>query len=181
MPATTAKKPKGRAKPAPASDLDDDAPEEVRASDADVQRLRELHDTAPVAARKRRKPSKQERAAVDRDAALDASVLEALEDADFEQEEEEEEQQQEEEEQDSRGKKRAFKIDKMARRSKKIGHITVTTLGKGDILEAFIEANTKTRAKSVSELVGSAAPRTRFGVWAAQKKGEPAKGFGAKR
>lgn len=168
-------------------DDDDEAPEEMRASDLDIQKLRELHDSlaAPSAARRRRKVAKTERGPVDRDAALDASVLDALDDDDFAQEEHDENAEEEHDEGAAPGKKRGLKIDKNARNSKKIGHITVTTLGKGDLLDAFIGPganNGKSRPKSVAELVGSGVQRTRFGVFAAQKSRGPAKGlFGGQK
>ena len=158
-----------------------EAPEEISAQSADIQRLRELHE-AMVAPRKRNKRERpQRRAAADRvdgNVALDASVLEGLEDEDLVgNQQEEEEADEEEEEEEINSKRIRLKIDKTARNSKKIGHITVTTLSsKEDAVSSFIGSH-KAGVKSVVQLVGSTVPRVRTANFAAQKRGEPSKVF----
>jgi hypothetical protein len=164
-----------------AVDDDDGAPEEISAQSADIQRLRELHE-AMVAPRKRSKRERPQRRTVadrvDGNVALDASVLEGLEDEDLvgnQQDKEEEDEEEDEEEISS--KRIRLKIDKTARNSKKIGHITVTTLSsKDDAVSSFIGSH-KTGVKSVVQLVGSTVPRVRTANFAAQKRGEPSKQF----
>ena len=174
-------KKEGKAEAQEGDNDNEEAPEEISAQSADIQRLRELHE-AMVAPRKRNKREKpQRRAAADRvdgNVALDASVLEGLEDEDLvgnQQEEEEEDEEEEEEEINS--KRIRLKIDKTARNSKKIGHITVTTLSsKEDAVSSFIGSH-KAGVKSVVQLVGSTVPRVRTANFAAQKRGEPSKIF----
>jgi hypothetical protein len=162
-------------------DDNDEAPEEISAQSADIQRLRELHE-ALVAPRKRNKRERpQRRAAADRvdgDVALDASVLEGLEDEDLVgNQQDEDEEDEEEEEEEIKSKRIRLKIDKTARNSKKIGHITVTTLSsKEDAVSSFIGSH-KAGVKSVVQLVGSTVPRVRTANFAAQKRGEPSKIF----
>ena len=161
-----------------AVDDEDGAPEEISAQSADIQRLRELHE-AMVAPRKRNKRERPQRRTVadrvDGNVALDASVLEGLEDEDLVGNQQDEEEEDEEEEISS--KRIRLKIDKTARNSKKIGHITVTTLSsKDDAVSSFIGSH-KTGVKSVVQLVGSTVPRVRTANFAAQKRGEPSKQF----
>ena len=147
----------------------------MRASDEGIQQLRALHEALSGASgRKRRKP-RTERVVVDRDAALDSSVLDALDEGDFEPEEQEDEEDQEDSAE--KKKKTKLKIDKMANNSKKIGHISVTTLAQGDLVGAFITNSGRAGPKRVVDLVASSAPRTRYGVFVSQKSKGPAKGF----
>lgn len=155
-------------------DNDYDAPEEIGANTVEIQRLRELHEAmiAPSSRKRSKKKPRAEKEKVDENAALDVSLLDGLDDEDFVDGASEEE----EEEEPSSIQRKRLKIDKTAKKSKQIGNITVSTLDQDDALSAFINTG-KASKKSTLELIGSTAQRTRFGVFASQKVGGPAKVF----
>jgi hypothetical protein len=133
-------------------EVDDDAPEVVSSNDAEIQRLRSLHEKlGPSSSKKGKKTKRKDTAAdttksnkVNADEGLDISVLEnvdkdiqVMSEAPYDDEEEEEEldESEEESEGDLEQSKR-FKID-TTRRSQRVKDAEVVTLDNRDPLGSF--------------------------------------------
>lgn len=161
---------------------DDGAPEEVSSSSVQIQELRQLHE-AMVAPAKAKRAKKAGKVRVDADKELSSDLLAGLAEEDFELNagggggEEDEEGEEDEKEEGGGGRGKGRKIDKMRSESKKFGHVSVGTLEADDAVDAFIKSAKGGGTRSTLELVASTQARTRFGVFAAQKKRGPAKVF----
>ncbi len=154
-------------------DDDDDAPEVVKSGADEIKRLRELHEQMmlPTAKKMKKRRRVDEAAAVgDNDEELDASILAAVgeadaNDADLTDEEED-------------GPARE-KINKEARKSRRIGHIEVSVLGtKESIIEAFGMPRSAQEFAAARE---GSQPRTKFGSFRSQKKLAPSKAFSSRK
>lgn len=150
-------------------DEDDDAPEVVQSGADDIKRLRKLHEQMMLpTAKKAKKRRRAEEAVGDNDEELDASILAAVDEADVNDMTDEEE-----------DKLVKEKINKEARKSRKIGHIEVAVLGqKESIIGAF------GMPKSAQEFAATREgrqPRTKFGSFRSQKKLAPSKSFSSRK
>ena len=167
-------------------DDDNDAPEEIQNANVKMQELRQLHEAMLASVSKKRAKKNTEKVKLDANKELSSDMLEGLADEDLElndvgrdEDEEDEEEEEEEETADKEDKwKSETKIDITARSSsKKFGHVSVSALDKDNAVDAFIKSSKGGGAKRTLELVASTQARTRFGIFAAQKKKEPAMVF----
>ena len=158
-----------------ADDDDDEAPEVVLSSADEIKRLRQLHEEMmlPVAkkAKKLRKTNAVSSSSVQPNSneELDASILEALDDADGMDETDEEDDQQ----------PRKEKINKEARKSRRIGNIEVSILTKKDnIIAAFDVPKTALEFTATRDTRHT---RTKFASFRSQRKLSPSKHIAGSR